>query len=123
MILLPSSRRLGVTAADIFFAFQFTERMLLQLPQFGDHVAPNEGRIVPFDSLQPSGEDVLLDGIEPVRPRVLPSGVNLRKALVSGPAHKHRAARKQLPQSLPDISVVAVLEESGGELSFKNAID
>ena len=97
--------------------------LLLQFSHLRNNVAPNEGRIVPFDLLQLRRKDVLLDGIEPVRPRVLPSGPHLRKALVCGSAHKHCVARQQLAQSVPDISVVAVLKESGGELSVENAID
>src|SRR5713101_4191702 len=96
--------------------------LLLELGHFSNHIASHNGRVGPFGCFQLRREHILWYGIDPVGPRVGPSGPNLRKALVCVPAHQHRIARQQLPQSIPQIRIVAVLKKSRDICSCENAV-
>src|SRR5260370_41634621 len=96
--------------------------LLLEPGHFSNHIASNNGRVVPFGYFQLRRENILLYGIDPVGPRVGASGPNLLKSLVCVAAHQHRIARQQLAQSVPQISIVAVLKKSRDVCSCEHAV-
>ena len=87
---------------------QIPSFLLLEPGHFSNNIASNNRRVVPFGFFQLRREHILVYGIDPVGPWVVPSRPNLRKVLVGVPAHQHR--------------VVTVIKKSRDVCSCENAV-